>query len=200
MQIVFDNLDELTGFMEWAGFKKKSKLALEQLIAESDYTDGIDAQTTATTEPVAAIDVAPESNADAPKRKRRTKAEIEAEKQTEAKPSDWLFTPPAAANESAPVLGLTNPSDTQPVTQAAATPADTNEDSASWIARRAGELGTVDVAVHLTQCRAFIAAHGMAAYSAAGQSVGLTDVLSFNDAQRATHSAALEYWNERQPK
>jgi hypothetical protein len=197
MHIAFDTLDELNAFMEWAGYQKRAKYALQQLLAEPDYSEplvgcgGEVAQQPDPQEQVEAAAIAPEGA----KRKRRTKAEIEAEieaEKTAAPPAEWPFTPPASFETAEPEVAPA-----AVVAETSVTPVETLTDDAAreWVAQLAAKLGAVDAAKHLDQCRAFIQAHGMTAYAAAGAFVELTaSPVGFDDAQRALHSAALDYW------
>jgi len=214
MHISFDTLDELNAFTEWAGFKQP-KYALQQLLAASDYSEsrvGCDgevvaqapAQTTEQGENTATT--APEGA----KRKRRTKADIEAEKAVTTS-AEWPFTPPAQTQLDPRTFAATAPQTAEqlgvaPIIELNAAPIETptetlTDDAArALVAQLAAKLGAVDAAKHLDQCRAFIQARGMTAYASAGAFVGLTSSpVGFDDAQRALHRAALEYWATANP-
>jgi hypothetical protein len=211
MHLSFDTLDELDAFLDWARFKQP-KYALQQLLSgptpPGEFFAGCDGEVTQQVAPSAEPSETATTAPEGAKRKRRTKAEIEAEKAA-TPPAEWPFTPPVPAEtvvpevvsappvelNATPVETLTEVVSTLPV-ELNAVPTETLTDKAkAWIAQLAAKLGVVDAAKHLDQCRAFIQAHGMAAYAAAGALVELTSSpVGFDDAQRALHSAALEYW------
>jgi len=211
MRLSFDTLDELNAFVEWAGYQKRTKYALQQLLAESDCSESlvgcngeVVAQQAAPSaeQSETAATTAPEGT----KRRRCTKADIEAEKAVTPS-AEWPFTSPACFNLDPRTFAATAPQTAEqlgvaPIIELNAAVAETLtvEDARSRIAQVAAKMGVVDAAKHLDQCRAFIQAHGMTAYASAGALVELTSSpVGFDDAQRALHSAALEYWATANP-
>jgi hypothetical protein len=145
--------------------------------------------------------------AEAPKRKRRTKAEIEADKASEGKiaapaavgaPVDTSATTGAAVVESAPTPGAGNPFAVAPAMQAvldapnqgaatlAAMAATQNADTAPAAPR------VIESIEHLRACQGFIQKHGMAKYNETFRDGLNANIAIYTPEQRAQHVTILE--------
>lgn len=123
-----------------------------------------------------------EQAAPATRRKRRTKAEMEADAAPDA-PDD---TAQPAVYEPVP--------DGEPADAAAP-----QGDAKAWIAKLAGEIGTMDLAECLGKAREFIALRSTAVYREAFPLTGLDEqgVISYSPEQCALLAAALDYLAQR---
>lgn len=148
-----------------------------------------------------------ESAAPAPAtRKRRTKAEIEAENsakagQTAAQPQLTAQEAIAQALASAAAGNAPGALAAEPVQAAnipdvpeALSPTDPKLLPHEFIQQRAAELGEMQAIEHLNAARNFIAKHGMPKYNESFQLCGLhANVMQFTPAECAMHAAALEW-------
>jgi hypothetical protein len=211
MQFTFNSLDELTEFLEWISVAQGAQFTeapvlgaavnvsvkqAEQLAdALADTVDDDDDGNNH-------INLWPqtgdgEQSAEPTKRKRRTKAEMEAARIAEATtstPSEPVAMPttaegmPPSANPFAAVAAVPAPpaamvetrnADGSVTTAPAQTPA--VEPVSDVVTQKA----------HLEHCKSFIAAKGLGAYNDTVKAVGATNVLAFTDEQRAMHVAIM---------
>lgn len=149
-----------------------------------------------------------------PKRVRRTRAEVAAARaggeplrKPRAKPAGLqpihpaampqaaaAFAPSVAPVSAAPGAPALPPSIAlaQPAPAPVAPPLD--PDAIAWIQARAAEVGEVSDIAHLGAARKFIADRGMSRYNESFELVGLpNNIMSFSPADRALHSAAMEF-------
>lgn len=233
MNLQFDSLAELREFLSFAGFKTINALLGDgstlnghvRVTADNDSTCIVSDETntgcgevhaasaphTGSQQPDATdpAEVAkntggmPGETGEPPKAKRRTKAQIEADKLA-------AETAQTAGGENAP-KGGDSPFDTtqQPLstehasvnttqTQAADTAAQPVDDTdvKLYIADRVGALGAISPVAHLGVARHFISVHSMAPYIRSMQLIdGPGEVAMYNDNHRAQHLAAMEIIN-----
>lgn len=134
-------------------------------------------------------DAKPSVNPEPVKRKRRTKAEIEADDKAAAETAAAVFNSKEPAEASETLAGAsTAPEGANPF--AAAEPA------AETPATPAGDVEAADTTVtpfqHLTRAREFIAKHGMPKYNESFAKAGLdANVMGYSAYQRALHMDAL---------
>lgn len=245
MHISFDSIAELRDFLDFAheiGNMMQRAQAPSTPDAEKTYkfADRLDAAVddpdtlidtsveaaTALSMPVdnatgcTANELAVPGEAEPAKRKRRTKAEMEAARaaeqagntDTSATGSDPASGPADAAAGQAlsPAVdanpfaasGSTNLAQImQQAVQTAGTLAEMAKaqaapaaDPVTWIPARAAELGPIDAVTHMRKCREFIAAKGQAVYQKTFALAGTgSNVMSFSPEQCAAHLAAQEY-------
>jgi hypothetical protein len=181
MKLIFDNTTELSDFLLFCA--KLGNLTAHE--SEMQPDDAVDPTPEGDITSSAALteERKPEpDDAQAPRRKRRTKAEMAAAAQTEltAVAQSAQTEAQAAAEAKAPVIA-------RDTTQADATLTDAE------IARRAQELGEVDPAKHLNDARAFIAAHGLTAYLQTQQMAKVSEnAVTYTPEERARHTAAMQ--------
>lgn len=223
MHLSFDNLNELDDFLRWsrdfgAMINRTSiPYGIEpQPPLSNDYVAEGCEQFADQAEQVIAETVA--QNGEVTKRKRRTKAEIEADKAAQsAAATNALGEGEGEQAASAPVEALSPPVDANPFAaasnnlpqvmqqamqqvsqQSAGTLAGLSvtqkTDPVTWIPARAVELGAVDAIEHMRKCREFIAAKGQQTYQKTFALAGVTsNVMSFSPEQCASHIAAQEW-------
>lgn len=196
MHLSFDNLDELSAFMAFAGYTK-ADLYKEGIIAAQGYDNRDLPVDTVTPEdkPEEEINssrlvVSKDSSAPAPaKRTRRTKAEIEADRaRAEAAMTAPLETeaPEAGDPAAAALAALTGAADDKPP----------YVDMATYAAQHSARLAeTVTPKDFLTTCQAFIAKHQLPAYMELLTTVGIapTAVASCTAEQRGNILARMEW-------
>jgi hypothetical protein len=248
MKLEFDDVSELDEFLKFFGIDMA--VARKRVLTAPAMTYGhIDADFALTPETAATLramhggdlstpiesaaagdteDPAPPvaTEPEPPRRKRRTKAEIEAEKNANpfsqpsatagaaltAEPGDTALTAAAQGREpheealdnqqgarvSAETVANVG-ENLAPVVEAAqelgrAMLAAGTQTPDIWIKQRARELDSVDPIAHMTLCRNFIHKLGMPKYGETFKLTGLSEnVMSYDNAQRALHAAALEF-------
>lgn len=139
-------------------------------------------------------------------RKRRTKAEIEAENtakagQAAAQPQltaqeaiAQALASAAAGNAPGALTAESVQAATIPDMPEALSPTDPKLLPHEFIQQRAAEIGELAAIEHLNAARNFIAKHGMPKYNESFQLCGLhANVMAFAPAECATHAAALEW-------
>lgn len=212
MNLQFDSLGEFQDFLKFIGVEKKQTIIgelavrvavdatpIKEFVAE--YESGPNEHDTPTGLEVQIAAAEPET----PKRKRRTKAEIDAGISPAgpgATDSPWPFKEIAeleAARASVP--------ETVVAAQVAGTPMTDHQkpgdetDAKMYIAERVPVIPAALIAPvqHLGICRQFIAAHSMSPYIRSMQLVdGPGEVAAYSDLHRAQHIAAMEYVNKSQ--
>jgi hypothetical protein len=209
MQFIFNSLDELTQFLEWIGAAqgarfteapvlgavvnhtaKQAERLADALADTIDDDDGDNSRVN----PLALTGDG-EQSAEPTKRKRRTKAEMEAARAAEAAasaPDEPVAMPttaegvPPSANPFAAVAAVPAP----PAAMVETRNADGSVTTAP-AQTPAVESGVVTQKAHLEYCKSFIAAKGLSAYNDTVKAVGATNVLAFTDDQRAMHVAIM---------
>lgn len=196
MNLQFDTIAELKEFLALAGFQRGEPVVVipagttrVEVVLPAAGTGGIDA------DPVAVTDKPSEAatnsaDAAAPEekgtRKRRTKAELEADKlasiAADKAAAEKLATEPAgAAGEP------TGEPDNLP-------PAEKSDDPVAYIAAALALVPEVAQVDHLVKARAFIAKHGMAKYTETQALAGLAaNVMAYTKADCAAHVAAMDF-------
>lgn len=219
MHIEFHSLDELAAFVEWAGFAKRTdalvqiaetintvaKVAVdvaELAVATPDALPEIESPEGAhnpSEHPVAEAAAAPAEQ----KRKRRTKAEMEAARAAESgetvaanvaaeQPagSDTTTAEPVTSQSTADVA---NPFAQQELPPEQAQPAAKGE-LAEFLAARLAERPELTNIEHMNLARAFISKHGMPRYSESFALAGLaSNVMGYSTADCAKHAAVLDF-------
>lgn len=196
MQLTFESLDELQDFVQWVEGRRSPSPAIVDIT--NDLPPPMMADTPSV-EPEDAQGVADrpspeESEVDAvevsPKRKRRTKAEMEAARAAEnANPTRAEDSPPSEISTRGSEAG--NESSAQESVTSA--PVDKG-DAVEFIKSRLAERPEVSQVEHLNLARAFIGKHGMEKYNASFPLAGLTpNVMAYSPADCATHAAALDF-------
>jgi hypothetical protein len=224
MNLQFDSLVELKDFLHFVGYgKDKAVFAImgtdESSASVIANTEGAALQERINGAAVAAV-IADESfvagttvaeTEAKPARRRRSKAEVEADKAANATPAEGSW---PVAGQDAASKGADSPfaTTTEDVAETDATPEPVADepapktdhlvgndaiDAKMYMAERIGALGVISPVAHLTICRQFIAAHSMGPYIRTMQLVdGPGEVPNFNDDHRAQHVAAMEYVNK----
>lgn len=212
MKLEFDSVEDLQQFLHWAeNFRSKpttvyvsgggggsgGSASMGQVrVGAGGASGAANAETpdtpypTIDADPAGRVDRAAEDDPKAAyspepaKRKRRTKAEIEAAAAAEARPEEA-----AALAAAAAAGGEAPPAGTNPFEQAATvSPAPASE---ATVAEDADEA-VVTPFQHLTLARAFIAKHGMPKYNESFTKAGLDpNVMAYTAYQRALHLEAL---------
>lgn len=202
MQLTFESLDELQTFVAWVnGACAPAPVTVD---CASDFP-AIAPQHLMTIESTGAQNAAArpspeETEVDAaevsPKRKRRTKAEMEAARAAETAnptraedslPSEISTRGSEAGNESSALESVASAS-------AARTEVVDKDDSAEFIKTRLTERPEISQVEHLNLARTFIGKHGVEKYNASFPLAGLTpNVMSYSPADCATHAAALDF-------
>lgn len=214
MKLEFYDLNELDAFLAWAG---RGRIGSASDISSTPVAYEFAPTFEGAFVPVAGEVNAPvtgepgpqgtETTAPAPAaRKRRTKAEIEAENaakagQTAAQPQLTAQEAIAQALASAAAGNAPGALAAEPVQAAnipdvpeALSPTDPKLLPHEFIQQRAAELGEMQAIEHLNAARNFIAKHGMPKYNESFQLCGLhANVMQFTPAECATHAAALEW-------
>jgi len=122
------------------------------------------------------------------KRKRRTKAEIEADETAAAAAAGADLKAASAAGAAEPASGETPPAGVNPFEQVVTAPA-----GESAAADTGGESDVVTPYQHLTRAREFIAKHGMPKYNESFAKAGLdANVMGYTAYQRGVHMSALD--------
>jgi hypothetical protein len=212
MHISFDSLQELDAFIQWAG-RDHTAVALNPAYKGEPEVTVPDANWEA-----------PEVAPPAEKRKRRTKAEMEAARAAEEEPSDvtdeksadnaavqavLARAPAAEVLEALEQVELVEAEQAPEVVEAVAAEEPAQqvqrygkpgpEHAQTWIQGTADGKNGLNPIEHLNACRAFIAANGMDDYQKSFELAGLsTNVLGYDEKQAAKHAAALEWlaWKE----
>ena len=132
------------------------------------------------------------------KRKRRTKAEMDAARAAEAgNPAPAEPKVEAATPTSNPFAQPTIPA--QPAETAPPAPANSGDRDA-WIKARAEALRTAEpigLVEHLGRCKAAIGKHGVPAYNTSFELAGIdNNVAAYTDEQRIQHVAALDWLDQ----
>jgi hypothetical protein len=193
MNLQFNDLAELSEFMSFVGFVRQTPSPMQAAtpVAGADFSlPAIPAETT--DKPAApaangADTAAPEEKGT---RKRRTKAEIEADKlAAEAE---------KIATESEATAGATDKSAGEHTTDAADAEVDSppkkSTDPVAYVAAALTLVPEVAQVDHLVKARAFIAKHGMAKYTETQALVGLgANVMAYTKADCAAHVAAMDF-------
>jgi hypothetical protein len=220
MHISFDSLREMVEFVEYFGFQRGPDLRAHHVAIElppepetpvgalleggDDADDADEPVTIIEDEQIAGFAIPPAPTGEKPTRKRRTKAEIEADKAAAlaaaantpidgAQPAGEAqnepqahAAPPVDANPFA--AGAINIAQTVQSAMQAAQPGGTlggiaaqqgvaiteKTDPVVWIPQRGAAIGQVDALAHMNQCRAFIAANGQQRYQKSFPLAGLT--------------------------
>lgn len=221
MLLQFNHMDELNQFMEWAGYTKKGQAitaigpgpeSLHGFAASVPMENGPDRLVP---EPVTGEAQSTDAAQAPTPRKRRTKAEIEAERAAAAVAPDNADTtstekPQMTAQEAiaqalaTAELRKKRAEQTAEPVQAASIPDVPEASSLSpldpalmpsdFIARRGAEISELPAIEHLNAARNFIAKHGMPKYNESFSLCGLSpNVLQFSPQDCALHAAALEW-------
>lgn len=195
MKLIFDNTAELVEFLDVMAERAVRHYlstcvgdTVEQFLTPGDLSGEPETPPEDTDDPAPAGEITssialteeqkPEPNGEqAPRRKRRTKAETAA---AQVANQQALIEAQAAAVADVTVTA-------RGTTLAGATLTDAE------IMRRAQELGEVDPAKHLNDARAFIAAHGLTAYLQTQQMAKVSEnAVTYTPEERARHTAAMQ--------
>lgn len=201
MKLEFDNLSELNDFLDWAKRFGKHVAHARQSAGEGVSCTGgplptLDehafdpppAPDLTDMDPPGRVDRAAEATEPA-KRKRRTKAEIEAAAAAEAKPEEAAALAEAVQQDKAAEV-QTPPEGANPFEQAAA-PAVDHVAAADDVPN--AEPDVVTPFQHLTRGREFIAKHGMPKYLETFTKAGTDpNVMGYSAYQRGLHMAAMD--------
>lgn len=223
MQLTFDHLEELQEFLKFCGYAKRETCELSVQINSGDLTRAVnEAAAEWAANPAAGThDEAPESDrdlsghpvaelavaAEPPKRKRRTKAEIDAEKAaaTGSGPADATaavagenhanpFAQGALPAEAKPADPEPAPTPAPAAAPAPMTTAVVGNDASEFIAARLVERPTLENVAHLAIARAFIGKHPMTKYTESFALAGLSpNVMGYTPEDCARHAAALDF-------
>ena len=189
MKLIFDNTTELVEFLDVMA-NRAVRHYLDTCFGGDLHTPTPEAQPEDTAGPApkgmegADEEPIPDAAASeqAPRRKRRTKAEMATVAQAELTADVQSAQPEAQAAAVADVT----------VTAHGAT-LDGTMITDIQIVRRAQELGEVDPAKHLNDARAFIAAHGLTAYLQTQQMAKVSEnAVTYTPEERARHTAAMQ--------
>lgn len=219
MNFQFENMQELQEFIAWAGYARGVTVRAEKVgeVAAVELTgarvDAAVAVAEFATEAVTAGETTAPQGEDKPKRTRRTKAEIEAERNAAAVAQDntgavgtageqepAADTPAQAAikqalaaaeaNQSAKAQVQAEVNATLAATSAAGDPLPLSD----YLAFRVPQLAEVSQVDHLKAGRDFIGKHGVQKYNESFSLAGLSNnVMAYSQADCATHMAALEW-------
>ena len=216
MKLIFDNTTELVEFLDVMA-NRAVRHYLDTCFGGDLHTPTPEAQPEDTDDPAPegeitssiALTEEPEPDGEhAPRRKRRTKAEMAAAAQTEltaAAQSVGLNTAQSATTGAFIEVAAAQVANQQALIEAqAAAVADVTVTARGTtlsgatltdaeIMRRAQELGEVDPAKHLNDARAFIAAHGLTAYLQTQQMAKVSEnAVTYTPEERARHTAAMQ--------
>lgn len=227
MDLHFHSLSELTEFLTWVDARRPASVIAGIATLDAAYNSPAVAAAVADAVQTAAevahelagavsVDVVEASGAagEPVKRKRRTKAEMEAAALAEL--NAGADTSALTKGNPGPASGAVSAQDGQPTTSVggnnpfasllgadgtpALAPAATGAEQPATeqpanpadLAAVAAALGEVSATDHLNKCREYIAKHGLAAYNETFAKAGLTaNVLAFTGEQRALHVAVL---------
>lgn len=209
MHLSFNSIQELDAFLSWAGdyrghiLTEPAVLGVSGRVGDVAFdtppaTDGVPADSGPSGAGGETVDKVPETSSEPVKRKRRTKAEIEADDKAAAEAEQAkaqgsqdageasLEAARATLRDKEPTPTGTNPFDTAPPPDHAA-PAAATGAQPDTIADT-----TVTPFQHLTRAREFIAKHGMPKYNESFAKAGLdANVMAYTAEQRAMHLDAL---------
>jgi hypothetical protein len=207
MKLEFDSVEDLAYFLDWADkYRNAGALGMIGVAVDTAYC----ASAAVDDGPLPTIDAAAlparsaeeieaegrrqfaavlQPTAEPAKRKRRTKAEIEADEKAAADAAGADLKAASDAGAAEPAADATGvPAGANPFEQAVTAPA-----GESAAGAESGESDVVTPYQHLTRAREFIAKHGMPKYNESFAKAGLdANVMGYTAYQRGVHMATLD--------